>query len=116
MVVAGGTVVTLVNAATKCIRKVSRNQKDGDHDSHTEQASPGDNLSVHYTGRLGGSGGKVFDTSRNGGDDQDEDGCKDGGGEDDNLTTMEMAIVLMMKRMMNQEGATNAVQVSVGSQ
>jgi len=100
VVVAGGTVVTLVNAATKCIRK----------------ASPGDNLSVHYTGRLGGPGGKVFDTSRNGGDDQDEDGCKDGGGEDDNLTTMEMAIVLMMKRMMNQEGATNAVQVSVGSQ
>ena len=28
------------------------------------QAAPGDNLSVHYTGRLDGPEGKVFDTSR----------------------------------------------------
>ena len=40
------------------------------------QASAGDNLSVHYTGRLGGPEGKVFDTSRNGRDDEDEDGYK----------------------------------------
>ena len=85
MVLAGGTVVTLVNAATKCIRKVRMNEEDEDaDDSPTEQASAGDNLSVHYTGRLGGPGGKVFDTSRNGGDDEDEDGCKDGYGGDDN--------------------------------
>ena len=85
MVLAGGTVVTLVNAATKCIRKVGRNEEeDDDHDGLSEQASAGDNLSVHYTGRLGGPGGKVFDTSRNGGDDEDEDGCKDGYGGDDN--------------------------------
>ena len=28
------------------------------------QAAPGDNLSVHYTGRLDGPEGKIFDTSR----------------------------------------------------
>jgi len=48
VVVAGGTVVTLVTKAKKCIRK----------------AAPGDNLSVHYTGRLDGPEGKIFDTSR----------------------------------------------------
>merc|ERR1712223_2053567 len=48
VVVAGGTIVTLVTKAKKCIRK----------------AAPGDNLSVHYTGRLDGPEGKVFDTSR----------------------------------------------------
>ena len=29
-----------------------------------KQAAPGDNLSVHYTGRLDGPEGKIFDTSR----------------------------------------------------
>jgi len=48
VVVAGGTVVTLVTKAKKCIRK----------------AAAGDNLSVHYTGRLDGPEGKIFDTSR----------------------------------------------------
>merc|ERR1719400_2646339 len=48
VVVAGGTIVTLVTKAKNCIRK----------------AAPGDNLSVHYTGRLDGPEGKIFDTSR----------------------------------------------------
>merc|ERR1712037_1004727 len=61
VVLAGGTVVTLVNKANKCIRK----------------AMAGDNLSVHYTGRLGGPGGKVFDTSRKGGEYEDEGGDAD---------------------------------------
>jgi len=48
VVLAGGTVVTLVTKAKKCIRK----------------AALGDNLSVHYTGRLDGPEGKIFDTSK----------------------------------------------------
>ena len=28
------------------------------------KAAPGDNLAVHYTGRLDGPEGKIFDTSR----------------------------------------------------
>ena len=71
MVLAGGTIVTLVNKANKCIRKVSNHKDDDDDHDAAEQATAGDNLSVHYTGRLGGPGGKVFDTSRNGGDDEE---------------------------------------------
>ena len=60
---------------------MSNHKYDNDHDAD-EQARAGDNLSVHYTGRLGGPGGKVFDTSRKGGEDEDEGG--DGDGDADN--------------------------------
>ena len=91
MVLAGGTVVTLVTKAKKCIRKVSRKLL-GQQWSVTltnqsclvmrmitmmmmtiikmmmmildNKAAAGDNLSVHYTGRLDGPEGKIFDTSR----------------------------------------------------
>ena len=48
VLVQGGTEVTMLKAAKKCIRR----------------AAPGDVLSVHYTGRFSGPEGAVFDTSR----------------------------------------------------
>merc|ERR1712117_202959 len=47
VLVEGGLVVTVLKKPKKCIR----------------QASAGDKLSVHYTGRLGGGDGDIFDTS-----------------------------------------------------
>ena len=48
VLVQGGTEVTMLKKPKKCIRK----------------ATPGDVLSVHYTGRFLGPEGAVFDTSR----------------------------------------------------
>ena len=42
-----GLVVTVTRRPARCLR----------------QAAAGDHLTVHYTGRLGGSAGEVFDTS-----------------------------------------------------
>ena len=89
------------------------------------QAAFGDNLSVHYTGRLGGPEGKIFDTSRKGGD-GDRDGGEDGDGCKRLVTiagdsVVEMKIMKIMLTMMvtmktMQEGAADAVQVSAGSE
>ena len=62
----GGLIVTVLKKPKKCIRQVNIDKK---HNllfcklSLLIQATNGDNLSVHYTGRLSDGEGPIFDTS-----------------------------------------------------
>ena len=63
MLVEGGLVVTVLKKPKKCIRQVMSIFLSSSFQYCVYQAGAGDHLSVHYTGRLGGGDGEIFDTS-----------------------------------------------------